>query len=310
MRDELSLLEAQLTYKKRLEAMANELRQQRAVLQQKVAGLEQKMLSEKKDVDRLEGRSLAAFYYHAFGKKTEKLEGERREYYAARVKFDAAVRELKAVELDLECTEEDLQDLADCEQRYVQAMEEKRMAIGASRTPQSRQLREKEQDLVFLKNQEQELEEAISAGTAALRVASDVVLSLKHVEGLGIIDRLGGGFLMDMAKQEVLDDAQKNVEELQIQLQRFNKELADVKVRANLTAGMSRLLKFTDTYFENLVTVETPVERLKESGRQVDEIRDLILGMLRQLQSHLEEVRHRQISTQAQLNELILKTEL
>jgi len=130
------------------------------------------------------------------------------------------------------------------------------------------------------------------------------------VEGLGIIDRLGGGFLMDMAKQEVLDDAQKNVEELQIQLQRFNKELADVKVRANLTAGMSRLLKFTDTYFENLVTVETPVERLKESGRQVDETRDLILGMLRQLQSHLEEVRHRQISTQAQLNELILKTEL
>ena len=48
MRDELSLLEAQLTYKKRLEAMANELRQQRTVLQQKVAKLEQKMLSEKK----------------------------------------------------------------------------------------------------------------------------------------------------------------------------------------------------------------------------------------------------------------------
>ena len=94
MRDELSLLEAQLTYKKRLEAMANELRQQRAVLQQKVAMLEQKMLSEKKGVERLEGKSLAAFYYHAFGKKTEKLEGERREYYAARVKYDAAVRVL------------------------------------------------------------------------------------------------------------------------------------------------------------------------------------------------------------------------
>ena len=115
MRDELSLLEAQLTYKKRLEAMANELREQRAVLQQKVALLEQKMILEKKDVERLEGKSLAAFYYHAFGKMNEKLEGERREYYAARVKYDAAVRELKAVELDLECTEEDLLDLRDCE---------------------------------------------------------------------------------------------------------------------------------------------------------------------------------------------------
>ena len=310
MKDELSLLEAQLTYKKRLEAMANELRQQRTVLQQKVAMLEQKMLSEKKDVERLEGRSLAAFYYHAFGKKTEKLEGERREYYAARVKYDAAVRELKAVELDLECTEEDLQDLSSCEERYVRAMEEKRRAIEASGTARSRDLVEKAQDLNFMKAQERELEEAIAAGTAALRTASEVVRSLKHLEGLGLFDRLGGGFLMDMAKQEVLDEAQKNVEQLQIELQKFNKELADVKYRSNMNASVGRLLKFTDSYFENLVTAETPVDRLKESVRQVDETRDLLLGLLRQLQSSLEAVRHRQTYMQEELNQLILSTEL
>lgn len=310
MREVLSLLEAQLTYKKRLEAMANELREQRTVLQHKVSLLEQKMLSEKKDVDRLEGRSLAAFYYHAFGKMNEKLEGERREYYAARVKYDAAVRELKAVELDLECTEEDLLDLQDCESRYIRAMEAKRKAIEESGTPQSRNLVEKAQDLSFMQSQEQELEEAIAAGTTALRLASEVVRSLKHMEGLGVIDRLGGGFLMDMAKQEVLDETQKNVEQLQIQLQRFNKELADVKIRDNMTAGIGRLLKFTDTYFETLVTAETPVDRLKESGRQVDETRDLLLGILRQLQSRLEEVRHRQVTMQEELNALILSAEV
>lgn len=310
MRDELSLLEAQLTYKKRLEAMADELRAQRTVLQQKVSMLEQKMILEKKDVERLEGKSLAAFYYHAFGKKNEKLEGERREYYAARVKYDAAVRELKAVELDLECTEEDLQDLQDCEQRYVKAMAEKRRAIETSGTEQSRAFLEKEQDLNFLKSQEQELEEAIAAGTSALRVANDMVLSLKHMEGLGLIDRLGSTFLMDMAKREVLDEAQKNVELLQIQLQKFNKELADVKLRDNLAVGMGKLLKFTDTYFENLLTVETPADRVKESIRQVDETRDLILGMLRQLQTRMEEVRHRQMTMDAELNQLIVTTEL
>ena len=310
MRDELSLLEAQLTYKKRLEAMADELRAQRTVLQQKVSMLEQKMILEKKDVERLEGKSLAAFYYHAFGKKNEKLEGERREYYAARVKYDAAVRELKAVELDLVCTEEDLQDLQDCEQRYVKAMAEKRRAIETSGTEQSRAFLEKEQDLNFLKSQEQELEEAIAAGTSALRVANDMVLSLKHMEGLGLIDRLGSTFLMDMAKREVLDEAQKNVELLQIQLQKFNKELADVKLRDNLAVGMGKLLKFTDTYFENLLTVETPADRVKESIRQVDETRDLILGMLRQLQTRMEEVRHRQMTMDAELNQLIVTTEL
>lgn len=310
MREELSLLEAQLTYKKRLEAMADELRAQQTVLQQKVTMLEQKMILEKKDVERLEGKSLVAFYYHAFGKMNEKLEGERREYYAARVKYDAAVRELKAVELDLECTEEDLLDLKDCEQRYVKAMAEKRKAIETSGTDQSRVFLEKEQDLNFLKGQERELEEAIAAGTAALRVANDVVLSLKHMEGLGLIDRLGSTFLADMAKREVLDDVQKNVEQLQIQLQKFNKELADVKLRDNLAVGMGKLLKFTDTYFDNLLTVKTPADRVKESIRKVDETRDLILGMLRQLQTRMEEVRHRQVSIDAELNQLILSTEL
>lgn len=310
MREELSLLEAQLTYKKRLEAMADELRAQQTVLQQKVTMLEQKMILEKKDVERLEGKSLVAFYYHAFGKMNEKLEGERREYYAARVKYDAAVRELKAVELDLECTEEDLLDLKDCEQRYVKAMAEKRKAIETSGTEQSRVFLEKEQDLNFLKGQERELEEAIAAGTAALRVANDVVLSLKHMEGLGLIDRLGSTFLADMAKREVLDDVQKNVEQLQIQLQKFNKELADVKLRDNLAVGMGKLLKFTDTYFDNLLTVKTPADRVKESIRKVDETRDLILGMLRQLQTRMEEVRHRQVSIDAELNQLILSTEL
>jgi tyrosine-protein phosphatase YwqE len=41
-----------------------------------------------------------------------------------------------------------------------------------------------------------------------------------------------------------------------------------------------------------------------------DETRDLILGMLRQLQSRLEEVRHRQVTMQAELNTMIIGAEL
>jgi hypothetical protein len=77
-----------------------------------------------------------------------------------------------------------------------------------------------------------------------------------------------------------------------------------------MAASVGRLLKFTDTYFENLLTVKTPVDRLQESGRQVDETRDLLLGLLRQLQSRLEEVRHRQTVMQEELNALILSTEI
>lgn len=309
MTEELSLLEAQLTYKNRLENIAAELRSQRENLSQKVAALEQRMLSEKKDVQRLEGRSLAAFYYHAFGKRKEKLEGERREYYAARVKYDAALRELRAVEQDLQSTEEDLQDLQDVEERYRLALEEKRRAIEASGTEKARELLEKKQQLLFLQSQERELVEAIAAGTKALRQAGDVSGDLKHLADLGAMDHLGG-FLMDMAKQERLDEAQKNVEQLQIYLQGFNRELGDVQLRRDLQADMQLLLQFTDAYFDGLLTVQTPAQRLREAGSHLDRTREQIQRMLRQLQSRLEEVRHGQLPLQTRINTLILETQL
>ena len=192
MRDELSLLQAQLTYKKRLEAMLKELRAQEAPLSRKAAELETVMLRERKDVDRLEGRSLAAFVYYALGKKEEKLDEERREFYAARVKYDAAARELEAIRQDIEATEEDLQDLQDCEARYAAALEQKRLAIEAAGLPESGEILSKGRALNNLHSQEQELEEALASGNAALRAVGDVTESLRSAEDWGTLDMLGG----------------------------------------------------------------------------------------------------------------------
>lgn len=310
MRDELSLLQAQLTYKKRLEAMLKELKQQQEPLAKKVAELESKMVSERKDVDQLEGRSLAAFFYFVLGKKDEKLNEERREYYAARVKYDAARRELDAVETDIQSTEEDLYDLRDCEQRYAEAIEEKRIAIENAGNQLSQDFLEKEHALNTLRRQEQDLEEAIAAGTNVLRTASDVLNALRNMENLSYLDRLGHNPLTDMAKHETLDEAQKNVELLQVELQRFNKELSDIPKRESLQGSIDRILKFSDDFFENLFMDASVPERLRQSYAQVENTLDPTLGILRQLQTRLEEVRHKQTTAKAEVDDLILEVEL
>lgn len=310
MRDELSLLQAQLTYKKRLEAMLKELKAQQEPLAKKVAQLEAKMVSERKDVDQLEGRSLAAFFYHALGKKDEKLDAERREYYAARVKYDAARRELDAIETDIASTEEDLADLQDCEARYARAIEEKRIAIENAGTSLSQDFLEKEHTLNDLCHQERELEEAIAAGTNVLRTASDTLNSLRNMESLGYLDRLGKNPLTDMAKHDTLDEAQKNVELLQVELQRFNKELSDIPNRETMQSSIERMLKFSDSFFENLFTEAAMPQRIRQAYTQVELTLDPTLGILRQLQTRLEEVRHKQRPAKAEVDELILNIEL
>lgn len=310
MKDELSLLQAQMTYKKRLEAMLKELQAQRDPLRQKVDRLEKDMRSQRKDVDRLEGRSLAGFFYIAMGRMEEKLDIERREYYAAKVKYEAAARELSAIEEDIANTEEDLADLADCESRYAQALEAKRHTIETAGTDLSGSLLRKEQELTNLHSQERELEEAITAGTTVLRTASDVVNSLRSVENLSYLDRFGKNALADMARHETWDDTQKLVEELQVRLQQFNKELLDVTIRETMQASIDRMLKFSDSFFESLLT-ETPGREELESARtQVNHATDLILGILRQLQTKLEEVRHTYLKVQQDVDSLILSIEV
>lgn len=310
MRDELSLLQAQLTYKKRLEAMLKELRSQQAPLQKKVAELEQSMLRERRDVDRLEGRSLAAFFYHMSGKMDEKLDTERREYYAARVKYDASARELEAIEQDIEATEEDLADLADCEARYARAMEEKRLAIETAGTPEAEALLKQEEELSYLAAQERELEEAIEAGTAALRTTADVTQIIESAKDWATFDLLGGGLLADLAKHDKLDHAQKLVEDLQVQLQRFNRELSDVTIRAHLQVSIDGMLKFADFFFDGLLADAAVLDKIKQSLTQVEQTREDILTILRQLQDELEDVRHKHTRLKTDVDTLILSVEL
>ena len=63
---------------------------------------------------------------------------------------------------------------------------------------------------------------------------------------------MGGGLMADLAKYEELDDAQKQIEQLQVELRRFKTELADVEITADLQVTVDSFLKFADFFFDGL----------------------------------------------------------
>ena len=310
MKDDLSLLQAQLTYKKRLEAMLTELRTQEAPLKKKTAELEQIMHREQKDVDRLEGHGLTALFYQISGKMDEKLDLERREFYAARAKYDTCLRELEAIRQDIEATEEDLADLADCEQKYAAALDAKRHAIEAAPTPEAETLLKQEQTLGYLTGQERELQEAVAAGTEALRTTADICQRIESAKDWAAFDLIGGGFLADIAKHDKLDEAQQLISQLQVQLQRFNTELSDVTIRADLQISIDGMLRFADFFFDGLLADAAVLEKITQALAQVEQTREQILTILRQLQDELEIVRSKAARIQTEIDTLVLTAEL
>ena len=158
--EQLQKLQEQIARKRQLESQVSELRTQRSTLSAHVRELEAIKMQEQADVDKLEGRSLAVFFCNVIGKMDEQLNKEREEAYAARVKYDAAARELSAAKEELARYEAELSGLRDCERQYDAVLQEKAGAVKAAGGTAAEEILKMEERLAFLNSQSRELQEA------------------------------------------------------------------------------------------------------------------------------------------------------
>lgn len=288
--DQLRHLQAQCAKKHKLEAVTNELRTQRDAYTARIQALEKTARDEQADVDRLEGKSLSSFFYHVIGKKDEKLTQEKQEAYAARAKYDAAVRELAAVEEDLRRSQAALDALANCEIQYATVLREKTQAVKAAGGSVAKQIFTLEERISYLTVQIQELEEAIAAGEAALATTDQIADRLHSAENWGTWDLVGGGVFADLAKHNHLDEAQASVELLQSQLRRFKTELADVTIDANIQVNVDGFLRMADYLFDGIFADWTVLEKIKQSQEQMYHTRVQICQVLEDLQVKMDQI--------------------
>lgn len=303
----LSELQQKVALKKQLEAKLNDLRNQRKVFDKKVIELRVEHRSEQEDVEKLEGRSLANYFYQLFGKLDEKLSEERREASAAKVKLDAAERELAAVDCEIEEIQSQLQELYGCEQAYTAALEAKRNAVKTSGTPTAAQILELEEKIAFLESQKKEIREAISAGHSAMGTADSVLSELEDADGWNTWDMLGGGgIITHMAKHSHLDEAQEKVEQLQSKLRRFKTELADIDIHADMQVSIDGFLRFADYFFDGLFADWAVGDKISESQSSVQKVKGQISSALSKLERMEKDADAQIHSLEAKIEEMLV----
>lgn len=303
----LSELQQKVALKKQLEAKLNDLRNQRKVFDKKVIELRVEHRSEQEDVEKLEGRSLANYFYQLFGKLDEKLSEERREASAAKVKLDAALRELAAVDCEIEEIQSQLQELYGCEQAYTAALEAKRNAVKTSGTPTAAQILELEEKIAFLESQKKEIREAISAGHSAMGTADSVLSELEDADGWNTWDMLGGGgIITHMAKHSHLDEAQEKVEQLQSKLRRFKTELADIDIHADMQVSIDGFLRFADYFFDGLFADWAVGDKISESQSSVQKVKGQISSALSKLERMEKDADVQIHSLEAKIEEMLV----
>ena len=287
--EEIRRLRSEIARAGQLKIRLESLYRQRKELNAREAELRSRRVEEQDDVDRLEGRSLARYFYTLLGSLDEKLDAERAGARAAAVEHDAVLAELEDVNAAVSEAEGELARLSGCEERYDKAVSAKAEYLKKSGSPLADKLRGIEKRAAYNERQTRETDEAIRAGEAACAAAERVVKSLSSASTWSTIDIFSDSFLADVVKYGRIDDAQRAMEQLRIALRRFGTELADVGGR--LETGMGDLLTFADIFFDNIFTdfaVSSRINRALYEAREVEERVQRSLSSLHALRGRLE----------------------
>ena len=308
MTDTLFELQQKVVLKPSLEAKLRELQNQRREYDREVISLRVAIRQEQEDVEKLEGRSLANYFFQVVGKLDEKLEQERQEAYAAKVKLDAVERELAGIESDIADIQSQLSEIRIAEAQYKEELEKKRAALRASGTASADQIIEIEEQIAAMEAQKREIKEAISAGYSARGTADRILSELEDADGWNTWDMIGGGgIITHMAKHSHLDEAQDLVSELQSKLRRFKTELADIQINANMQVNVDGFLRFADYFFDGLFADWAVGDKISQSMNSVSRTKSQISRTLDKLSS-MEKAADSEIARlKLQLDDLVVK---
>lgn len=275
--EQLQALQEQTARKKHLESTLKGLYDQQRELQDHLRELKQICWAEKADVEKLEKFSLAGLYYLVTNQKEEMLNKERQEAYTAQLKCDTAQAELDAITEEIQNTRALIAEFSGCEAQFSKLKAEKKEKIKESGSPEAVKILELEEEIANFESQINEIREAYTVGSEALRIADEIIRSLDKAKGWGTWDTFaGGGLVSDIAKHSHLNTAQRLVGDLQSKLRKYQTELMDVKMSADVEVGISGFLNFADYFFDGILVDWTVLNKITNSKSQAEATRSKI----------------------------------
>lgn len=270
--EQLEYYQQQVIRKRRLDSIIKSLKGQQLNAEKKVEELAKILKKEENDVKKVESLSLSSIWLNILGKRDERIDKEKREAYAAMVKYNVAKNELEEINKDIFTRQKEYNSLYACENNYKKVFEEKANYIKANNYPNVSQIIDLENKILYLNNQIKEFAEAIEAGKKVLESADKAKKCLSSADSLSTWDMLTDSFLVDVEKHAKLDDAQTYICKMQVDMRKFKTELNDVNLDANIVVNISGFTKFADYFFDGLFMDWSVKNHIKDSLDKVNNI--------------------------------------
>ncbi len=292
--------------KKQLQSQLKKAQNELENLKGKLKKLTAELQKEFKDVQQLEDGGITALFYSILGNKVEKMDKERQEYLAAKLKHENCKNEIDNLDVEIDKIEKSISELGDPETEYKGILDKKSLKL--------RKLGDKnflhfENNLSNIYKQKKEINEAIEAGEMALKGLRNAIQSLRKAAGWGTVDMLGGGLITTAIKHSNIDNAKQMIHDVQVWLNRFRRELSDVQIETgeSLTLQLGSFATFADFFFDNLIFDWVVQSKINRSLEGCETIYKQVLDIVTQLRINDVDVTQKYKETKADFTGYIEK---
>jgi len=263
--------------------------------------LEQDLVAEEHDVDRLEGVSLRRVVSAMRGSREVDLDRERAEVDTAASALARAQTECAAIEARVATVSRSLERLAGAEANYESALAGVATAAEVSRAAGIRTsgpgptidpvMVVRATNVLARRRERRELAEAVSAGRAARGNLAEALRVLRSAGAWSAWDTFGGGGVISSAiKHDRMDEASGVIEQARLALHRFGRELDDLGLPAIVLPTTDGLTRGVDIWFDNIFTDLTVRNRIATSTRSVEEVLGRVTELLEDLEARQREL--------------------
>ena len=132
--------------------------------------------------------------------------------------------------------------------------------------------------------QRREINEAIDAADNALYHLKNARSCLNSAGNWGLLDLFGGNLITGLVKHGKMSNAERQIEQAKFALERFSRELRDVRGYTNI--HIDDFLTLADFIFDGLIVdvwvqskISTAKKQCDDAIRQVSDIRNKLLAL-------------------------------
>ena len=135
-------------------------------------------------------------------------------------------------------------------------------------------------------NRDIEIREAIEAGERARHSLMEARNSLGIARNWGLLDLFGGRTISGIMKHVKIGNAKSSLDQARYDLERFSRELSDVRDLQGLNIEIGNFLTFADFFFDGFLADILVQSRIRNAQGQIDEAISRVDALLERLKRY------------------------